>query len=128
MQVLRTLVFSAVFCASGAFAATIHVTHGDCAGEKGIEIDVKIPHEHPILKGAGIGVSEQFVFPMINSPLSTHIHVILCIYAFSILLTSLTTNLDCVGQKCVYNIECQNLGCKWCRQSDYTVSIARVLE
>jgi hypothetical protein len=127
MQFLRTLVFSAVFCASGAFAATIHVAHGDCAGEKGIEIDVKIAHERPIPKGAGVGVSEQFVFPMINSPLCTHIHVILCIYAFSILLTSLTTNLDCAELDCMDDLDCQDMGCRRCSR-DHTVRIARVLE
>jgi hypothetical protein len=120
MHFLRTLVFSAVFCVSGAFAATIRVAQSECTREKDIEIDFKI---HPITKGADVGTSEQLVFPMINS---THIHVILCICPFSILLTSLTTVPDCVGRVCVYDVDCQRYGCQRCVND--RVSIARVLE
>jgi hypothetical protein len=124
MHFLRTLVFSAVFCASAAFAATIRV--GDCNGaaEKDIEIDIKVHHEQPA------EVSEQLVVSNDKLPLITHTHVILCIYAFSMLHSSLTKNLYCPpGIECVYNVECQNHdGCKWCRSSDYTVSFGTVPE
>ena len=120
MHFLRPLVFSAIVFASAAFAATIHV---DGCGEttaKEIEIDIIVHYKQPA------EVSQQSVFLVLNSPLNTHIHVIVC-YTFSNLHTSLT-NLDCVGTACVHSSECQEAGCKWCRASDYTVSLARVLE
>ena len=65
MHFLHTLVLSALH-ASTAFAATI--PGGGCAGEKDVEVTIKINHEQPIAKGAGVGFSEQSVFSMINSP------------------------------------------------------------
>jgi len=69
MHFLRTFVFS-VLCASTAFAATI--PGGGFNGED-IKVTIKIHHKQPIPAGAGIGVSEQLVFSMINSPPSAHI-------------------------------------------------------
>jgi hypothetical protein len=121
MHFLHTLVFSAVFCVSGALAATIRIDQSDCAGEKGIEIDFKIPDERPIPKGTNVGTSNQLVFPIINS---THIDVIFRIYAFSI-LTSLTHSA-CVGAACGVDAQCIIIGCSRCVAG--AVSIARVLE
>jgi hypothetical protein len=107
---------------SGALAATIRIDRSGCAGEKGIEIDFKIPDERPIPKGINVGTSEQLVFPMINS---THIDVIFRIYAFSVLLTSLMIS-SCVGAACGVNDQCIVIGCTACVAG--AVSIARVLE
>jgi len=60
MYFLRTLVFSAVLCASGAFAAIIPIA-GD-AGRDVIEINIKLHHEGPTPEGDGVLVSEKFVF------------------------------------------------------------------
>jgi len=122
MYFLHTLVFSAVFCVSGALAATIRIDQSDCAGEKGIEIDFKIPDERPIPEGINVGTSNQLVLSMINS---THIDVIFRIYAFSILLSSLTHSA-CVGAACGVDAQCIIIGCSKCDAG--SVSIARVLE
>ena len=65
MHFLPTLVLSALYV-----SATVAVTipGGGCAGKKDVEVTIKINHEQPIAKGAGVGVSEQSVFSMINSP------------------------------------------------------------
>ena len=130
MHFLYTLVFTSVVYASAAFAATIRVGGCDEATSKNIEIDIKVHHEQSAAE-----VSEQLVFSMINSPLNTHINVIVCIYAFSTLHTSLSKNLEhglpeCpTGIECVFNVECQKYpGCGWCSQRDHTVSLERVLE
>lgn len=60
MHFFRTLVISALLCASAASAATVPV--GGWAGENDVEITVKIHHERPISEGAAIGVSERLVF------------------------------------------------------------------
>jgi hypothetical protein len=52
--------FSAVLWASGAYAATLPV--GSCTGGDAIEISIKMQHEPPISKGAGVAVSEKLVF------------------------------------------------------------------
>ena len=123
MHFLRALVFSTVVYASAAFAATIRVGSCDEAIAKDIEIDIiEVYHEQPA------EVSEQLVFPMINSPLNTHIHVIMCVYAFSKLHTSLSSYPHCrPGIKCVSNVQCQrHAGCGWCGpvETDFTVSLA----
>ena len=56
MHFSRALVFSAVVYASAAFAATIHVDD--------TEINIKEYHKQL----ADSEVSEQLVFPMLNSP------------------------------------------------------------
>jgi hypothetical protein len=103
----------------GTLAATIRIDQSDCAGEKGIKIDFKIPDECPILKGINIGTSAQLVFPMINS---THIDVIFHIYAFSIPLIMISS---CVGGPCGDDEQCIVIGCMMCVEG--AVSIARVL-
>jgi hypothetical protein len=60
MYFLRTLVFSAVLCASGTFAAILPV--GAYAEGNTIEISIKVHHELPIPNDAGVGVSEKLVF------------------------------------------------------------------
>lgn len=72
MHFLRTLVLSALY-ASAAFAATI--PDGGCAEEKDVEVTIKIHPERPIAKGAWVGVSEQSVFSMINSPSPERSHL-----------------------------------------------------
>ena len=59
MHFLRTLVVSALY-ASAALAATI--PGGGCAGEKDIEVTIKIHPERPVAKDAVVLVSEQSVF------------------------------------------------------------------
>ena len=65
MHFLRTLVLSTLY-ASAAFAVTI--PGGGCGGEKDVEVTININHEQPMAEGAGVGVSKQSVFSMINSP------------------------------------------------------------
>ena len=60
MYFLRALVFSAVLCASGTFAATIPIA-GYAEGDV-IEINIKMHHERPTPKGAGVLLSEKLVF------------------------------------------------------------------
>jgi len=56
MQLLRTLVLSALLYASTTSATTI--PGGVSAGED-VEITIKVHHGQPIADGAGVGVSER---------------------------------------------------------------------
>ena len=119
---LAHLVFSAVVYASAAFAATIPIGGCDEATAKDIEIDIAVYHKQLA------EVSEQLVFPMINSPLNTDIHVIVCIYAFSNLHTSLSKNLICFQILVLTDLQCQAFPtCKTCGPN-HLVSLARALE
>ena len=66
---------------------------------------------------------------MINSPLNTDIHVIVCIYAFSKFHTSLTKNdIYCQLVSCFYDDDCKHYKrykCNSCHPEGY-VSLARV--
>ena len=109
MQFLRALVFSAVLYASASFAATIPV-----GGQEDVEITIKM---HPVAEGGNVGFSDQLVFSMINSFLSPHIHVILCIYSFST-LNSLTNNrpLECATFRCMADADCPAF-CSGCNKN-----------
>ena len=121
MHFLRAHVFSAVVYASAAFAATIRVGGCDEATAKDIEIDIKVYHKQLA------EVSEQLVFLMINSPLNTDVHVIVCIYAFSKLHTSLLKNFACPPIDCSSYDDCRYFeGCGSCTNG--IVSLARTLE
>ena len=75
MHFLRTLVFSAVVFASAAFAATINV--GGCGETTAneIEIDIKVHRKQ------SAEVSQQSVFPALNSPLNTtHSYSCYCVH------------------------------------------------
>ena len=124
MHFLRALVFSVVVYASTAFAATIPVGGCDETTAKDIEIDIKVYHKQLA------EVSEQLVFPMINSPLNTDIHVVVCIHIFSKLHTSLSKNLlgFCPSMYCSKDSDCWQFdGCDSCGTNGI-VSLARVLE
>ena len=122
MHFLRTIVFSAVVYVSAAFAATIPIGGCDEATAKDIESDITVYHKQLA------EVSEQLVFPMINSPLNTDIHVIVCIYAFSNPNTSLSKNLVCFPNPCFTDLQCQAFPtCKTCGPN-HLVSLARALE
>jgi len=113
MQFLRTFVLSALY-ASAAFAATI--PGGGWAGEKDIKVTIKIDHERPIVNGASIRISEQSVFSMINSPLSAHNPVILCVYVFRTLssLIKEATHFSCWDYQCASSSDCPS----WCDGCD----------
>ena len=124
MHFLRALVFSAVVYASAAFAATIRIGGGGCedATTNDIEIDIKV-YQKQLAE-----VSEQLVFPMINSPPNTDIHVIVCIYAFSKFHTSLSKNdLYCLPVPCFNDDDCKGFqGCNSCHRPERYVSLTRV--
>ena len=117
MQLLRTLVVSALFCASAASAATIPVD--SWAGEKEIEITIKIHHGQPIADGAGAGVSEQLVISIIIWPLSSHS----CVYTSSTLSSLTTKPFDsCSDIYCVTHTQCPHEQCSYCDRNVQRVS------
>lgn len=123
MHFLRPLVLSALLYATAAFAATVPV--GGPSGEGDVEVTIKIHHEQPTGKGAGVGVSGWLVCSMINSPLSAHVYVILCVDAFSKF-----SSLTYVDPPCYYpcdsSVDCWG-ECSDCIGNRVSLTLARVL-
>ena len=113
MQFLRALIFSAVLYTSASFAATIPRGPGE-----DLEITIKI---HPVAEGGNVGFTKQLVFSTIDSFLSAHIHVILCVYSLRT-LSSLTDNRQsyCPEIPCGSDQDCPRV-CGGCNSDIYRV-------
>ena len=123
MHFLRPLVLSALLYASVAFAVTIPV--GDSAREGDVEITIGIHHEQPAAKGAGVRVSGWLVCSMINSLLSAHIYVILCVDAFSKSDSPMDIAPPCY-EYCASDADCWGY-CPYCKNNLVSLTLVRVL-